>query len=184
MLFADAHEVVTPFMSTDSLLLAAPLLGAFVNALSQIALGRLLAGGHLFSIIVAAFVIGCVLTVSITLWALSGDQLATLESGALFLCVTIIYLASSFILFAIVNLGETSLRIRMLDKLMDKPLGLTKDDLIADYDDSALINVRLQRLKDKGQVTFVNGVFYAKPSLLFLAASVVRLLKTIIYGRR
>jgi hypothetical protein len=120
--------------------------------------------------------------VSLTILALVREQLPLLDSGALLLCILIIYVASGFILFAIVNLGETSIRIRMLGKLMKKPHGLTKDDLIADYDDSTLINVRLQRLKDKRQISYVNGVYYAKPSLMFLAASVVRLLKTIIYG--
>ena len=169
-------------MSTDLILLATPLFGASANVLFQIVLSRLFARGHLLSVIVAAFAIGCVLTVSIAVWALAGEQLPLMEAGALFLCVTIIYIASGFILFAIVNLGETSLRIRMLSRLMDKPFGLTKDKLIADYNDSTMINVRLHRLKDHGQVRFVNGIYYAKPSLLFLAVRAVRLLKVILYG--
>jgi hypothetical protein len=171
-------------MPTEIVLVSAPLLGVAVNFLSLIVWRRVLANSSLLGAIFAAFGIGGVLTASLALWALVGEHSSILESGALFLCVTIIYVAAGIIIFAVINLGETSLRIRMLGKLMDSPSGMSRNDLVADYDDRALLDIRLRRLREKGQARFVDGTYYPKPSLLFFAASVVRLLKAIIYGRR
>jgi hypothetical protein len=98
--------------------------------------------------------------------------------------VLLVYCAASFVLFAIVNLGETSLRIRMMRVLLDNPAGLSREELIASYDDRALITVRLQRLQDNTQARVVDGVYYSRPSLFFFGAAVIRLLQRIVYGRR
>ena len=178
------HGVASPVMTLNLLLLAAPLLGALIDVAFVIALGRLLAGNRLLSVIFAAFAAGLALTVLIALWALAGAQLPVLEAGALLISVLIVYFGAGFIIFAVINLGETSLRIRLLGKLIENPTGLTEDDLVADYDDSTLIDVRLQRLKVKQQVRFADGIYRQKPSLLFFAAAVVRTLKATIYRPR
>jgi hypothetical protein len=98
--------------------------------------------------------------------------------------VFIVYSVAGLVLFAIVNLGETSLRIRMMRMLLATPGGVKRDDLISAYDDRALIAVRLQRLQDKAQARVSGGVYYSRPSFLFVAAGGVRLLKRIIYGKR
>jgi hypothetical protein len=171
-------------MPADIMLIGAPLSGVFANFLSLIVLRRLSANGSLLSAIIAAFGIGGMLTASLALWALIGERSSILEVGSLFLCVIIIYSASGIIIFALINLGETSLRIRMLGKLKDSPFGMSRSDLVADYDDRALLDIRLQRLREKGQAKFVDGIYYSKRSLLFFAASAIRLLKVILYGHR
>jgi hypothetical protein len=171
-------------MPADIMLIGAPLSGVLANFLSLIILRRLSANSSLLNAIFASFGIGGVLSASLALCVLIGERSSVLDGGSLFLCVMIVYIASGIIIFALINLGETSLRIRMLGKLIDSPLGVSRSDLVADYDDRALLDIRLRRLREKGQAKFVGGVYYSRRSLLFFAASAIRVLKAILYGDR
>jgi hypothetical protein len=171
-------------MTTDYWLLAAPLAGSAVNIIAQIILARMSCGERLMMVIVAALCAGLVATGAMTGFALSMADLPTLDALGLTASVLIVYGAAGFVLFAVVNLGETSLRIRMMRALLDNPGGITRDELIASYDDQALIAVRLQRLQDNAQARVVDGIYYSRPSLFFFGAAAIGLLRRIVYGSR
>ena len=171
-------------MTADYWLLAAPLVGGAVNVAAQIIVARMLSGERLLLIIVGSFFAGFIATGAMIGIALSGADLSVLDRLGLVSSVLLVYFAGSFVLFAIVNLGETSLRIRMMRSLMDNPAGLSREDLIASYDDRALITVRLQRLQDNTQARVVDGIYYSRPSFFFFGAAGIRLLQWIVYGRR
>jgi hypothetical protein len=119
-----------------------------------------------------------------TAHALRHGGFAALDALALAVSVLIVYSAAGMVLFAIVNLGETSLRIRMMRMLLEAPGGISRDELMASYDDRALVVIRLQRLADNGQARVANDVYYSRLSLLFVAAAAIRLTKRLVYGRR
>jgi hypothetical protein len=171
-------------MTADYWLLAAPLAGSAINVIAQIIIARMLSGERLVLIIVAAFCAGLVATGAMVGFALSMADLPTFDALGLAASVLIVYSAAGFVLFAIVNLGETSLRIRMMRALLDNPDGITRDELLASYDDQALIAVRLQRLRDNTQARVVDGTYYSRPSFLFFAAAGIRLLQRMLYGKR
>jgi hypothetical protein len=171
-------------MTADYWLLAAPLVGSAVNVIAQIIIARMLSGERLVLIIVAAFCAGLAATGAMIGFALSMADLPTLDALGLAASVVIVHGAAGFVLFAIVNLGETSLRIRMMRTLLDNPDGITRDELLACYDDQALIAVRLQRLRDNTQARVVDEIYYSRPSFLFFAAAGIRLLQRILYGIR
>jgi hypothetical protein len=171
-------------MTPDYWLLAAPLVGSAVNLIAQVTFARILSGERLVLVIVAAFCTGLVATGVTTGFAFSLAELPASDALGLAASVVIIYFAAGFVLFAIVNLGETSLRIRMMRMLLDSPGGITRDELLASYDDRALIAVRLQRLRDNRQARVVDEIYYSRPSFLFFACSGIRLLQRIVYGKR
>jgi hypothetical protein len=171
-------------MTVDYWLLAVPLVGSAVNVVAQIIFARMLGGERLLLAVIAAFCAGLVAAGAMTGSAFSTADLPALDRFGLTVSVLLVYCAASFVLFAIVNLGETSLRIRMMRVLLDNPAGILREDLIASYDDRALITVRLQRLHDNSQARVVDGVYYSRPSFLFFGAAVIRLLQRIVYGRR
>lgn len=171
-------------MTVDYWLLAAPLVGSAVNVVAQVILARMLGGERLLLVIIASFCAGLLAAGAMTGSAFSMADLAAPDRFGLAASVLLVYCAASFVLFAIVNLGETSLRIRMMRVLLDNPAGLSREELIASYDDRALITVRLQRLQDNMQARVVDGVYYSRPSFFFLGAAVIRLLQRIVYGRR
>jgi hypothetical protein len=169
---------------SDLLLLAAPLVGAAVNILTQLTLAKAVPSKTLLGVIVAGFAVGGIAALIVAAIALSITLPALRDVLALAATELIVYGAVGLVLFALINLGETSLRIRMLWHLMDAPAGLTEADLLNIYDDTALIAIRLKRIKDNHQTGFTEGVYYPRRSLLFVAASVVRLLKRLIFGSR
>jgi hypothetical protein len=171
-------------MTADYLLLAAPVTGIAVNFMSQLAIANMLAGERLLLVVVVAFCVGLAVAAGMTGFALSLTDLSTLDALALSASILIIYSAAGLALFAIVNLGETSLRVRMMQVLLAKPGGVTRDDLLANYNDRALIAVRLQRLREKGQIRVSQEIYYSRPSFLLIAGAGVRMLKRIIYRRR
>ena len=113
-------------MTADYWLLAAPLVGGAVNVAAQIIVARMLSGERLLLIIVGSFFAGLIATGAMIGIALSGADLSVLDRLGLVSSVLLVYFAGSFVLFAIVNLGETSLRIRMMRSLMDNPAGLSR----------------------------------------------------------
>jgi hypothetical protein len=171
-------------MTANYWLLAAPLAGSAVNVMAQLILARVLSGERLLLVVVIAFCIGLAATCVITGFALTPIDSSVPDALALIASVLTIYSAAGFALFAIVNLGETSLRIRMMRVLLDSPHGVRRGELVANYDDRALISVRLQRLREKMQVRFLDGIYYSRPSFLFLTAAGVQMLKRVLYGRR
>lgn len=171
-------------MTADYWLLAAPLTGSAVNVIGQILLSRMLAGERLLLVIVAAFCAGLVVTGTMLGLALSEAHLPTGDTIGLAASALVVYCAAGFVLFALVNLGETSLRIRMMRVLLDNPAGIMREELMASYDDRALIAIRLQRLQDNMQARVVDEIYYSRPSLFFFGAGCIRLLQRIVYGRR
>jgi hypothetical protein len=168
----------------DVLLIAAPIVGLLLNLAAQLVLVRLAPQASLLRAIVLAFLLGAVGTVLIAVAALRLTRPDLLDAAALFAAVMIIYGAEGLVLFAIVNLGETSLRIRMLAALIDAPDGLSETELTKCYEAEALIAIRLKRLRTRNQVGFGDGVLRARRSFLFFAANGVALLQALIFGRR
>ena len=154
-------------MPTDIVLFGALLLGVAANFLSLIVWRRLSANGSLLGAIFAAFGIGGMLTAAFALWVLIGarsvrpgefgENVRYFSASTDHLC-----LRRGIVIFAVINLGETSLRIRMLGKLMDSPSGMSRNDLVTDYNDRALLDIRLRRLREKGQAKFVDGTYYSR----------------------
>jgi hypothetical protein len=171
-------------LTADYWLLATPVVGAVLNVAAQVVLARLYPGQRLLVVIVIAFGIGLAGAGAMMAHALRLEGLTALDAVALAVSVLIVYSAAGTVLFAIVNLGETSLRIRMMRMLLEAPDGISRDDLMASYDDRALVVVRLQRLADNGQARVVDDVYYSRLSILFLAAAGIRLAKRLVYGRR
>jgi hypothetical protein len=169
---------------SDYWLLIAPVVGGTINVAVQLLLARLFSGQRLVLVIVGALGAGLAASAAMIVWALSRVGLPATDAIGLAASALGVYLAGSFVLFAIVNLGETSLRIRMMRVLLDNPEGVTRDDLVASYDDRALVSVRLDRLRDNAQARVVDDVYYSRPSFMFFGAAGIRLLQRMVYGRR
>jgi hypothetical protein len=170
-------------MTADYWFLAAPVAGATANLVTQLVLARAFPRWSLVPVMVLAFCAGLLAAAAMTIFALLAAAPSPLDALALSASILIIYSAAGFALFAIANLGETSLRIRLMRTLLENPEGVPRDRLMASYDESALVAIRLERLQDKAQARVADGVFYSRPSSLFFVAFGIRGLKRIIYGR-
>ena len=167
----------------DILLIAAPLVGFIVNVLGQLALTRLARAGLLASIFLA-FIGGTVACCAVLAIALSIHDQPLLDKLALSAAVLVVYGAAGFVLFAIINLGETSLRIRMMQLLLEQPDGLSRTEILTRYNNALILSVRLQRMIDNRQVTVSGEALYPRISILFLAVCGIWFLKWLTYGGR
>ena len=75
-----------------------------------------------------------------------------LDGLALAVVVMLIYSAARFAQFCFVNLGETSLRIRMLQMVMEAPQGLDISDLLEAGSQPALMGDLKLHTLDIGEV--------------------------------
>lgn len=107
-----------------------------------------------------------------------------LDGTGLAVSALAVYLSASFVLFALVNLGQTSLRIRMIGHLVENPDGLSVGELLKLHPETALIAVRIRKMRDSGWVRVVDERFYPRVSAISLAATGMSFLKWILYARR
>src|SRR5262245_47864284 len=106
-------EAMEPQVLSDALLLAAPAIGTLANIAMQFTLYRM-ARSRLMMSIMAGLGAGSAVTVAFVALALFLTPPTILDGLALALSVFVIYGAAGMAYFSLINLGETSLRIRML----------------------------------------------------------------------
>jgi hypothetical protein len=167
----------------DLLLIAAPFAGFIINVLSQFVSTRLMRLRLLSSIFVA-FIVGgivCFITLAIALFIHAQPLLDKLALSA---SVLLVYGAAGFVSFAVINLGETSLRIRMMRLILENPDGLTAAEILTRYNDALILSVRLRRMVDNRQVTVSGEALYPRPSALILAVGGIWFLQWLTYGGR
>jgi hypothetical protein len=92
------------------------------------------------------------------------------------------YCACSYVYFHFLNIGQSSVRIRILTEI-EMAQGLTtKSDLQKRYGGKRILDLRLGRLLANGQVTQKDQRFFlGKPRLIFIAYF-FQLLKKIVFG--
>lgn len=166
---------------SDALLLAAPALGTVANIIFQFTLYRASRGALLMSIVVGLGA-GAAVTIVVIIFALFQAPTEIFDGVALTVSVFFIYGGAGLAYFCLINLGETSLRIRMLQLILDSPNGLTVPEILAIYNDETLVAVRLQRMAEYRRAVLIDGVFYPRRSLLFAASWASELLKRLLYG--
>jgi len=171
-----------PQILSDGLLLAAPAVGTVANIATQFSLCRM-AQYRLMTSIIVGLGAGCAVTAAFIALAMFLLPPTILDGVALALSVFVIYGAAGMAYFSLVNLGETSLRIRMLQLLLDSSNGLTLPEILAIYDDKELIATRFRRMAENRRAILIDDVVYPRWSVLFAASWVLELLKLLLYRR-
>ena len=94
------------------------------------------------------------------------------------------YLALAFGYFNFVNINIASLRIRMIEELLDFPQGLSREQLLASYNTEEVIAVRITRLVTGGHLAEHQGRFRLGGARRFvLLARIYDLLRRVILRR-
>ncbi len=96
----------------------------------------------------------------------------------------LIYGAFCYVYFHWNNKGETARRIRLVWELDAAPDGLTEAELLARYPAREILERRLVRLIDGGQIVEREGQLALSGRLILLSARLVALAKRIVLGRR
>lgn len=155
-------------------LLLLPLACTVVNAVSFIIVSHVFGLNHLLGLIVS-FALGltALAGAGVTLW--SHSPLHGLEMGSFLSLAALSYGALGYGYFTVVCLTASSLRIRALRHIHNSPdQGVTSESLRAIYGATDLLELRLERLAQWGQITRRGGRVYVsgQPGFLLLALAV------------
>jgi hypothetical protein len=124
----------------------------------------------------------------ISLWALgylihSYQSDPPPEEAAILLVNTATYIALAYCFFAFLNLGKTSVRIRIFSELQQSRHGLTAEEVLALYNYREIVELRLDRLLNSKQVTKRDGRYFLDGRLLWSLALAVRSVKRLLLGK-
>ena len=150
-----------------------PIVATVVNVLAQIILFRLRRGTQYFRSIIQAFLLG-----AITLLIGEAFFVATSEliSNWLFLALAVnlpIYLGISYCYYNFVQLGQTSIRLRMYSEIVAHTSGVIVSEIEREYDERGFTEVRLRRLLESGDVIEREGHYFIGRTRLLHIANVI-----------
>jgi hypothetical protein len=169
----------------DWLIVLSPLAGLAVNAVSLVLLYRLRPAFGLLRSEYAGFSIGALVVLMLNGSAiLIGPSRGPAAAAGHGLLTLLSYGALGYCHFHFVNLGETARRIRLLRELLDAGGRLSHRDLLARYGAREIVEKRITRLINAGQVVHRNGRYYiGNPLVLRIAQGMVGL-KVLLLGRK
>jgi len=106
------------------------------------------------------------------------------ETTAMSLLINIpTYLALSYCFFNFVNLGQTSIRIRIYSEIAAHPNGMPAAEVAREYQDDALMRVRLQRLIESGDVVRKADRYFVGRTRLVRLGDIIFAAKRFVLGK-
>lgn len=167
----------------DYLGLLSPVIGLALNALIQVSCFRLIPSLGLLRSVYLGFASGLLSVAFFGLYIFLASIELSAASGSL-VTNLIIYSSLGYCYFHFINLGETARRIRILRELYDLKEGLSLEEILIRYNAKEIIERRLARLINNGQILFKEGRLYInKPTMLFIA-KIMSAAKVILLGKK
>jgi hypothetical protein len=160
-----------------------PIAAIAANVITQILVFRLRRGAQFFRSIVEGFLAGAAALALLEVISAPGS--GTLRDYVILaLLVNIpIYLAISYCAYNFIQLGQTSIRIRMYSEIAASPGGVNIDEMKREYDDQALVQGRIRRLVESGDVVERDGRYFIGRTRLLHISNILCAIKRILLGR-
>jgi hypothetical protein len=103
----------------------------------------------------------------------------------IFLLVNIpVYFSLSYCYFGLINLGHTSIRIRLYAEISEARKGVPIERIQSIYDEAAFAKLRINRRLESGDLIEKNGVLTIGKSRLVHVSSFLSCIRLIIFGRK
>lgn len=153
-------------MEAQWMITLSPLAALAVNVITQVIVVHLIFRIRLSIIIGIMFGLFADIVMLFSVW-----NTLSMEDGFVSILT---YLALSFCYFAFLNLNMTSLRIRIARELLNaNEKGLNAEILLQCYSPLELINRRIKRLEETGQIAKLNGklILQSRKLIIFVYVS-------------
>lgn len=139
---------------------------------------------HLF-VLFAGFLAGLIFQTAAEIHLISGMEAGFPDKTGWFITDLLTYAALAYGYFGFVNLNFASLRIRMLKEILAAGKnGLGMNALMTIYNPDGILETRLGRLVNWGQLAEKNGKYLSGKNGFLTAAEIIDLVKLIVLGRR
>jgi hypothetical protein len=158
-----------------------PLLALAANAVVQVLLLRFSQGAHFLRSMIGGFCGGGFALGVVELWLVPRMPGEEVFGGVVVHLLT--YAALAYCYFNFVNLGQSSIRIRIYAEIAAAKGGLSVGELMRDYNETALMAMRLHRLTESGDLVFKNGRYFLGRRRLVPVARIIFAAKRFLLGR-
>jgi hypothetical protein len=162
----------------------APAIAFAINVVVQVASYRLVSRLNILGAIFAGFGAGLLALIVLSAYDYTIQRQPPPELISLFIVNLVTFSALGYGYFHFINLGVTARRIRLLIELMESEGGLAYEEILQRYNAREMVDNRLGRLLDSGQVLLKEGkCFIGKPVMLLMAKAMVAM-KLLVLGKR
>ena len=157
-----------------------PVLGLVINVLVQVFCFRFISKSGLLKTIFLGFFIGfsSVLTIEFYIFLLMPAPFK--DFFLILLANSITYASLSYCYFHFINLGETARRIRILRELYDFKEGLSLEEILQRYNAKEIVEKRISRLVNNGQVLYKNGRYYIGSPIMLMISKIIVAMKLLL----
>lgn len=107
---------------------------------------------------------------------------STLEGFFYFLSHFTFYSCLNYCYFHYVNVGECSLRVRILAEINKSSEGLLVDELFSSYNDNKIFDKRMEKLLSSGHIVLKDGHYYLGKKDFLIIAKFFLNLRRIYFG--
>jgi hypothetical protein len=160
----------------------APVAALAVNVLGQIAVFRLQRGSHFLRSIALGFILGgAVLMIAQCLFPPGSDSFGAWSTALLVNLPC--YAALSYCFFNFANLGQSSIRVRIYARVAARSDGVSVSEIASDYNEAMLMEMRLQRLVESGDLALRDGRYFLGRGRFVPIAKVIIWIKRLILGK-
>jgi hypothetical protein len=159
-----------------------PIIAVLMNLIVQALSFRHWKGANYFLSIILGFGVGLAgfaIMETLFLWRdFSSDHLITalLVNAPIYICLAYCY-------YSFVQLGQTSIRIRLYAEIASKPDGLDAEEVAKEYSDDSLVAVRIHRLVESGDIVLTQGFYHVGKTRLVVVASILVAAKKFLLGK-
>ena len=171
-------------MFLDYLQILIPIIGLSTSVLVQVISFRYFLKLELLRSEYLGFILGVLIVFSLELCVFFYSKILLKNFLFVFSTNFIIYLSLDYCYFHFINLSVTARRIRILRELYETKEGLSLNEILQRYNAKDIVEKRINRLENNGQIIFKNNRFFiSKPSVLYIAKVIV-IMKSIILNKR
>ena len=161
-----------------------PVLGLVINVLVQIISFRVILKSGLLKTVFLGFFAGFLYLLLIESYIFFVMPVSFMDFLMILLANAITYASLGYCYFHFINLGETARRIRILREIYDSKDGLTMEEILQKYNSKEIVDKRIGRLINNGQVLYKNGRYYIGNPTMLIITKIIVAMKLLLLGRR
>ena len=171
-------------MEVSYLEVLSPVIGLVINVLFQVLGVRYIANIGLLKSIFLGFAVGLFSVITLEAYGFFTMSKSEQDFIAIIIVNLVTYSALGYCYFHFLNLGETARRIRIVRELYDSEGGLSLDGILARYSALDIVQKRVERLLNNGQISEKNGRYYVGSPVMLIMAKIMVAMKLIFLGKK
>jgi hypothetical protein len=164
--------------------LFSPIVALAINMAVQITAFRRRRGSHFFRSVVEGVCFGGLALLVIEALLIIRGQTWGYGVAVILLVSMPTYLALSYCYYSFVQLGQTSIRLRLYSEIASRESGVTIEEMEREYEQSSLTHMRLQRLIESGDIVEKDGRYLIGRRKLLLVANIIFAAKHLLLGKK